>query len=84
MYAIMRITGQVGVIGRTLLAAKQPVRAVVRDAGKGRLWADRECEIALANIEDTASLTRTSQCPVFSPRSQDLYASRAAAPVARR
>ena len=58
MYAIMGITGQIGsVIGRTLVAAKQPVRAVVRDAGKGQVWADRGCEIALANIEDTASLT---------------------------
>ena len=58
MYAIMGITGQIGsVIGRTLLAAKQPVRAVVRDAGKAQVWADRGCEIALANIEDTASLT---------------------------
>ena len=54
----MGITGQVGsVIGRTLLAAKQPVRAVVRDGGKGQVWVDRGCEIALANIEDTASLT---------------------------
>jgi NAD(P)H dehydrogenase (quinone) len=58
MYAIMGITGQIGsAIGRILLAAKQPVRAVVRDAGKGQIWADRGCEIALANIEDTASLT---------------------------
>src|SRR6478672_9602507 len=58
MYAIVGITGQIGsVIGRILLASKQPVRAVVRDAGKGQGWADRGCEIALANIEDTASLT---------------------------
>ena len=58
MYAIMGITGQIGsVIGRSLLAAKQPVRAVVRDVGKGQIWADRGCEIALANIEDAASLT---------------------------
>jgi NAD(P)H dehydrogenase (quinone) len=58
MYAIMGITGQIGsVIGRTLLAAKQPVRAVVRDARKSQVWADRGCEIALANIEDRASLT---------------------------
>ena len=58
MYAIMGITGQIGsVIGRILLDAKQPVRAVVRDAGKGQVWADRGCEIALANIEDAASLT---------------------------
>jgi len=58
MYAIMGVTGQIGsVIGRTLLAAEQPIRAVVRDAGKAQVWADRGCEIALANIEDTASLT---------------------------
>ncbi|HEX4967207.1 MAG TPA: NmrA family NAD(P)-binding protein [Nitrospiraceae bacterium] len=58
MYAIMGITGQIGsVIGRILLAAEQPVHAVVRDAGKAQVWADRGCEIALANIEDTASLT---------------------------
>ena len=36
MYAIMGITGLIGsVIGRTLLAAKQPVRAVVRSASAG-------------------------------------------------
>jgi NAD(P)H dehydrogenase (quinone) len=58
MYAIMGITGQIGgVVGRVLLAANQPVRAVVRDAGKGRAWADRGCEVALATIEDAASLT---------------------------
>ena len=58
MYAIMGVTGQIGsVIGRTLLTAEQPIRAVVRDAGKAQVWADRGCEIALANIEDTASLT---------------------------
>jgi len=58
MYAIMGVTGQIGsVIGRALLAAEQPIRAVVRDAGKAQVWADRGCEIALANIEDTVSLT---------------------------
>jgi NAD(P)H dehydrogenase (quinone) len=57
MYVITGITGQVGgVIGRTLLAAKMPVRAVVRHAGKGQEWADRGCEVALATIEDAASL----------------------------
>ncbi len=58
MYAIMGITGQVGgAVGRTLLAATQPVRAVVRDAGKGQAWADRGCEVALADVEDATSLT---------------------------
>ena len=57
MYAIMGITGQIGgVVARTLLAAKQPVRAIVRDAIKGQAWSDRGCEVALAIIEDRASL----------------------------
>ena len=58
MYAIMGVTGQIGgVVAHTLLAARQPVRAVVRDAGKGQAWADRGCEIALATFEDAVSLT---------------------------
>ena len=62
MYAIMGVTGQIGgVVARTLLAAKQPVRAVVRDAGKGQAWADRGCEVALATIEEAASRTRRSE-----------------------
>jgi NAD(P)H dehydrogenase (quinone) len=58
MYAIMGVTGQIGgAVARTLLAARQPVRAVVRDAAKGQAWADRGCKVALATIEDAASLT---------------------------
>ena len=57
MNAIMGTTGQIGgVIARTLLAANQPVRAIVRDAGKGRAWLERGCEVALATIENAASL----------------------------
>jgi len=55
----MGITGQIGgVVARTLLAAKQPVRAIVRDAIKGQAWSDCGCEVALATIEDRASLAR--------------------------
>jgi len=58
MYAVMGITGQIGgAVGHALLAANQQVRAVVRDADKGRAWADRGCEVAQATIEDAASLT---------------------------
>src|SRR5882724_6990981 len=57
MYAIMGITGQVGgVVARTLLAANQSIRAVLRDPGKGQTWSDRGCEIMLATIENGASL----------------------------
>jgi NAD(P)H dehydrogenase (quinone) len=58
MYAITGITGKVGgELARSLLAAAQPVRAVVRDARKGEYWAARGCEVALAEFEDPAALT---------------------------
>jgi uncharacterized protein YbjT (DUF2867 family) len=58
LYAITGTTGKVGGrVARTLLAANQPVRAVVRDANKGAAWAERGCEVALAEINDAATLT---------------------------
>ncbi|WP_026439399.1 NmrA family NAD(P)-binding protein [Acidocella facilis] len=58
MYAITGITGQVGgMVARTLLDAGLPVRAVLRDAAKAPAWAARGCEIALAEMTDTAALT---------------------------
>jgi NAD(P)H dehydrogenase (quinone) len=59
MYAITGITGKVGgELARTLLAAGQPVRAIVRDARKGEEWAARGCQLALAEMEDAPALTR--------------------------
>jgi len=58
MYAITGITGKVGgAVARTLLAAGQPVRAVVRDADRARSWAERGCEVVTASMDDTTSLT---------------------------
>ncbi|PRX36516.1 uncharacterized protein YbjT (DUF2867 family) [Paraburkholderia sp. BL18I3N2] len=58
MYAITGITGKVGgAVARTLLAAGQPVRAVVRDATRARSWAERGCEVVTADMGDAASLT---------------------------
>lgn len=59
MYAITGITGKVGgELARRLLAAGEPVRAVVRDAAKAESWAAKGCEIALADMADTEALTR--------------------------
>jgi uncharacterized protein YbjT (DUF2867 family) len=59
MYAITGITGKVGgAAARALLAAGQPVRAVVRDAAKGRFWSELGCEVALADMHDVDALTR--------------------------
>lgn len=58
MYAITGITGNVGgALARTLLTGGQPVRAVVRDAGKGRSWAEKGCEVSQAEMEDAAALS---------------------------
>jgi NAD(P)H dehydrogenase (quinone) len=62
MFAITGITGNVGgELARRLLAAKQPVRAVVRDMGKGAAWAERGCDLARAEIGDAAALAAAFQ-----------------------
>ena len=58
MYEVTGITGKVGgMVAHDLLAAGQKVRAVVRDAAKGKSWADRGCEVAIAELGDAAALT---------------------------
>jgi uncharacterized protein YbjT (DUF2867 family) len=58
MFAITGITGNAGgEVARALLAAKRPVRAVVRDARKGAEWAGFGCEVAIADIGDGRALT---------------------------
>lgn len=72
MYAITGITGKVGgELARNLLAAGQPVRAIVRDAAKGREWAALGCDVAVAEMEDavalTAALTGTTAVFILPP-----------------
>jgi uncharacterized protein YbjT (DUF2867 family) len=58
MFAVTGITGQVGAaVARSLLAANQPVRAVIRDRSKSAPWARLGCDIAIAGLEDTGALT---------------------------
>ena len=58
MFAITGITGQVGTqLATELLAAKRPVRAVLRDEAKAAAWSARGCEIAVAAMDDAAALT---------------------------
>ncbi|MFG1412917.1 NmrA family NAD(P)-binding protein [Xanthobacter sp. VTT E-85241] len=57
MYAITGITGKVGsALARSLLAANLPVRAVLRDAAKAAEWRARGCDVAIAEMDDAASL----------------------------
>jgi uncharacterized protein YbjT (DUF2867 family) len=58
MYAITGTTGQVGgALARCLLAEGLPVRAVLRAEAKAAPWRARGCEVALAEMNDAASLT---------------------------
>jgi len=57
MHAITGITGKVGgEVARQLLAAGLPIRAVVRDAARAAVWAERGCELARADMADAAGL----------------------------
>jgi len=77
MYAVTGITGKVGAaVARSLLSADRPVRAVVRDPGKGAAWAELGCEIAVADFADAGSLAKAFEGtegvfamlpPVFDP-----------------
>jgi uncharacterized protein YbjT (DUF2867 family) len=59
MHAITGITGQLGgAAARILLAAGQPVRAVLRDESKDAEWVEAGCKIAVAEMEDAPALAR--------------------------
>jgi uncharacterized protein YbjT (DUF2867 family) len=58
MFAITGITGKVGgETARHLLSAKQSVRAVLRDVNKKASWAQRGCDVVIADMSDAAALT---------------------------
>jgi NAD(P)H dehydrogenase (quinone) len=59
MFAITGVTGKVGgAVARSLLAHGHKVRAVVRNAEKGRFWSAQGCDIEIASVEDAAGLTK--------------------------
>ena len=62
MFAITGVTGNVGgEVARNLLADGKGVRAVVRETLRGSAWADRGCELAVADIADQQALARAFQ-----------------------
>ena len=59
MYVVAGVTGKTGkVVAETLLAQKQPVRALVRDEAKGAAWKKRGAEVVVAELDDAAALGR--------------------------
>jgi uncharacterized protein YbjT (DUF2867 family) len=58
MYVIAGVSGHTGsVVANALLAAKQEVRVIVRDAAKGEVWRARGADVAVADLADQAALT---------------------------
>ncbi|UPJ71849.1 NmrA family NAD(P)-binding protein [Bradyrhizobium sp. 187] len=58
MYTIMGVTGKVGgAAARDLLNHGSRLRVVVRDQVKGDAWAERGCEVAVADLHDSKALT---------------------------
>jgi uncharacterized protein YbjT (DUF2867 family) len=57
-YAVFGVTGRTGAAtADVLLHAGLPVRVVVRDRARGRPWAERGAEIAVADLTDLAAMT---------------------------
>jgi hypothetical protein len=57
MYAITGITGQVGgSVANSLLQQGLKVRAIVRSPDKARQWAEKGCEITVADFYDQKAM----------------------------
>ncbi|MBO9122407.1 MULTISPECIES: NmrA family NAD(P)-binding protein [unclassified Rhizobium] len=58
MFAITGVTGQVGgTVATQLLQTGLPVRAILRNAEKGKAWREKGAELALAEMTDADALT---------------------------
>jgi uncharacterized protein YbjT (DUF2867 family) len=58
-YVVFGVTGRTGAAAAdALLRSGHPVRVVVRDSVKGRPWAQRGAEVAVADLTDLASMTK--------------------------
>lgn len=58
-FAIAGVSGNTGkVAAETLLAQGKKVRVIVRDAAKGEAWKTKGAEVAVADLADSAALTK--------------------------
>jgi uncharacterized protein YbjT (DUF2867 family) len=58
MFVISGATGHVGsVVAKELLAKKQKVKVIARDAAKGAAWSKQGAELAVGSLEDQTFLT---------------------------
>jgi uncharacterized protein YbjT (DUF2867 family) len=57
MFVVLGVTGNTGkVVASTLLAQRKAVRVVLHDAAGGQVWRDSGAEVAVADVEDRATL----------------------------
>jgi uncharacterized protein YbjT (DUF2867 family) len=57
MFVISGVSGNTGnVVASTLLARRQPVTVIVRDARKGEPWKAQGAEVAVASLEDADAM----------------------------
>jgi uncharacterized protein YbjT (DUF2867 family) len=57
MYAVTGASGKVGgAAALALIEAGRPVRVVLRDRNKAKLWEERGCEVAIAELTDVDAL----------------------------
>jgi uncharacterized protein YbjT (DUF2867 family) len=59
MFVVLGASGNTGkVVAETLLGQKKKVRVVLHDAAKGRVWREAGADVAVANVDDGATLER--------------------------
>jgi uncharacterized protein YbjT (DUF2867 family) len=59
MFVVLGASGNTGkVVADTLLRQKQKVRVVLHDAAKGKAWDDAGAEVAIADVDEGATLER--------------------------
>jgi uncharacterized protein YbjT (DUF2867 family) len=59
MFAVLGASGNTGkVAADTLLRQKKEVRVVLHDAAKGKAWGEAGADVAIADVDDGASLER--------------------------
>lgn len=59
MFVVSGVTGNTGsIVAQTLIDQGQPVRVIVRSERKGASWKAKGAEIAVADLSDTAAMTK--------------------------
>src|ERR1700687_6184478 len=59
MFVVLGASGNTGkVVAETLLRQKKKVRVVLHDAAKGKAWSEAGADVAVADVDDGATLER--------------------------